>query len=285
MTSFVPKDCTVQQMQALLSSAVAPRPIAFASTIDAEGNPNLSPFSFYNIFSSNPPILIFSPSRRVRDNTTKHTLQNVQDVPEVVINVVHYGMIQQMSLSSTEYAKGVNEFDKSGLTMLKSELVRPFRVAESPIQMECKVIEIKPLGQDKGAGNLVICKVLKLHVSDEVLNIKGEIDQEKLDLVARGGGSYYIRAKDGFLEIPKPLRTLGIGIDALPEELRNSTILTGNDLGLLGNVEALPTQNEIDDFCKNQEHKSLKTKKELHQKAQDYLREGQVQKAWCILLK
>ena len=285
MTSFVPKDCTVQQMQALLSSAVAPRPIAFASTIDAEGNPNLSPFSFYNIFSSNPPILIFSPARRVRDNTTKHTLQNVQDVPEVVINVVHYGMIQQMSLSSTEYAKGVNEFDKSGLTMLKSELVRPFRVAESPIQMECKVIEIKPLGQDKGAGNLVICKVLKLHVSDEVLNIKGEIDQEKLDLVARGGGSYYIRAKDGFLEIPKPLRTLGIGIDALTEELRNSTILTGNDLGLLGNVEALPTQNEIDDFCKNQEHKSLKTKKELHQKAQDYLREGQVQKAWCILLK
>ena len=285
MTSFVPKDCTVQQMQALLSSAVAPRPIAFASTIDAEGNPNLSPFSFYNIFSSNPPILIFSPARRVRDNTTKHTLQNVQDVPEVVINVVHYGMIQQMSLSSTEYAKGVNEFDKSGLTMLKSELVRPFRVAESPIQMECKVIEIKPLGQDKGAGNLVICKVLKLHVSDEVLNIKGEIDQEKLDLVARGGGSYYIRAKDGFLEIPKPLRTLGIGIDALPEELRNSTILTGNDLGLLGNVEALPTQNEIDDFCKNQEHKNIKTEKELHQKAQDYLREGQVQKAWCILLK
>ena len=285
MTSFVPKDCTVQQMQALLSSAVAPRPIAFASTIDAEGNPNLSPFSFYNIFSSNPPILIFSPARRVRDNTTKHTLQNVQDVPEVVINVVHYGMIQQMSLSSTEYAKGVNEFDKSGLTMLKSELVRPFRVAESPIQMECKVIEIKPLGQDKGAGNLVICKVLKLHVSDEVLNIKGEIDQEKLDLVARGGGSYYIRAKDGFLEIPKPLRTLGIGIDALPEELRNSTVLTGNDLGLLGNVEALPTQNEIDDFCKNQEHKNIKTIKELHQKAQDYLREGQVQKAWCILLK
>lgn len=285
MTSFVPKDCTVQQMQALLSSAVAPRPIAFASTIDAEGNPNLSPFSFYNTFSSNPPILIFSPARRVRDNTTKHTLQNVQDVPEVVINVVHYGMIQQMSLSSTEYAKGVNEFDKSGLTMLKSELVRPFRVAESPIQMECKVIEIKPLGQDKGAGNLVICKVLKLHVSDEVLNIKGEIDQEKLDLVARGGGSYYIRAKDGFLEIPKPLRTLGIGIDTLPEELRNSTVLTGNDLGLLGNVEALPTQNEIDDFCKNQEHKSIKTVKELHQKAQDYLREGQVQKAWCILLK
>lgn len=285
MISFVPKDCTVQQMQALLSSAVAPRPIAFASTIDAEGNPNLSPFSFYNIFSSNPPILIFSPARRVRDNTTKHTLQNVQDVPEVVINVVHYGMIQQMSLSSTEYAKGVNEFDKSGLTMLKSELVRPFRVAESPIQMECKVIEIKPLGQEKGAGNLVICKVLKLHVSDEVLNIKGEIDQEKLDLVARGGGSYYIRAKDGFLEIPKPLRTLGIGIDALPEELRNSTVLTGNDLGLLGNVEALPTQNEIDDFCKNQLHKNIKTVKELHQKAQDYLREGQVQKAWCILLK
>jgi flavin reductase (DIM6/NTAB) family NADH-FMN oxidoreductase RutF len=285
MTSFEPKDCTIQQIQALLSSAVAPRPIAFASTIDAQGNPNLSPFSFYNIFSSNPPILIFSPARRVRDNSTKHTLENVQEVNEVVINVVHYPLIQQMSLSSTEYAKGVNEFEKSGLTMLKSDLVKPFRVAESPIQMECKVIEIKPLGTEHGAGNLVICEVLKLHISEDVLNTDGEIDQEKLDLVARGGGSYYIRAKEGFLEIPKPLRTLGIGIDALPKIVRESKVLTGNNLGILGNVEALPSPAEVDNFWADNAHQDLKTTKEKHQKAQDYLRIGQVQKAWCVLLK
>ena len=285
MTSFEPKDCTIQQIQALLSSAVAPRPIAFASTIDAQGNPNLSPFSFYNIFSSNPPILIFSPARRVRDNSTKHTLENVQEVNEVVINVVHYPLIQQMSLSSTEYAKGVNEFEKSGLTMLKSDLVIPFRVAESPIQMECKVIEIKPLGTKHGAGNLVICEVLKLHISEDVLNTDGEIDQEKLDLVARGGGSYYIRAKEGFLEIPKPLRTLGIGIDALPKIVRESKVLTGNNLGILGNVEVLPSPAEVDNFWADNAHQDLKTTKEKHQKAQDYLRIGQVQKAWCVLLK
>ena len=285
MTSFEPKDCTIQQMQALLSSAVAPRPIAFASTIDAKGNPNLSPFSFYNIFSSNPPILIFSPARRVRDNSIKHTLENVQEVKEVVINVVHYPMIQQMSLSSTEYAKGINEFEKSGLTMLKSDLVRPFRVAESPIQMECKVIEIKPLGTEHGAGNLVICEVIKLHISKDVLNADGGINQEKLDLVARGGGSYYIRAKEGFLEIPKPLRTLGVGIDALPKIVRESKVLTGNDLGLLGNVEALPSTTEVDKFWIENVHPKLKTTNEKHQKAQEYLHKGQVHKAWCILLK
>lgn len=285
MTSFEPKNCSIQQMQALLSSAVAPRPIAFASTIDAQGNPNLSPFSFYNIFSSNPPILIFSPARRVRDNSVKHTLQNVQEVKEVVINVVHYPMIQQMSLSSTEYAKGVNEFEKSGLTMLKSDLVQPFRVAESPIQMECKVIEIKPLGMEHGAGNLVICEVLKLHISEHILDENNEINQEKLDLVARGGGSYYIRAKEGFLKIPKPLRTLGMGVDALPKNIRDSNFLTGNDLGLLGNVEALPSTTEVDKFWANNVHQEIKTTKEKHQKAQEYLRKGQVQMAWCILLK
>ena len=285
MTSFEPKNCSIQQMQALLSSAVAPRPIAFASTIDAQGNPNLSPFSFYNIFSSNPPILIFSPARRVRDNSVKHTLQNVQEVKEVVINVVHYPMIQQMSLSSTEYAKGVNEFEKSGLTMLKSDLVQPFRVAESPIQMECKVIEIKPLGMEHGAGNLVICEVLKLHISEHILDENNEINQEKLDLVARGGGSYYIRAKEGFLKIPKPLRTLGMGVDALPKNIRDSNFLTGNDLGLLGNVEALPSTTEVDKFWADNVRQEIKTTKEKHQKAQEYLRKGQVQMAWCILLK
>ncbi|MDA8572275.1 flavin reductase family protein [Flavobacteriaceae bacterium] len=289
MTSFEPKDCTIQQMQALLSSAVAPRPIAFASTIDAKGHPNLSPFSFFNIFSTNPPILIFSPARRVRDNTTKHTLHNVQEVMEVVINVVHYNMIQQMSLSSTEYAKDINEFEKAGLTMLKSDVVRPFRVAESPIQMECKVNEIKSLGTENGAGNLVICEVLKLHVSETVLNTDGSIDQEKLDLVARGGGSYYIRAKDGFLEIPKPLKTLGIGVDALPQKVRQSSVLTGNDLGVLGNVEALPDVQKINDFWRHSMHQNLKnelnTTEKTHLKAKEYLQKGQVQNAWCVLLK
>ena len=289
MTSFEPKDCTIQQMQALLSSAVAPRPIAFASTIDAKGHPNLSPFSFFNIFSTNPPILIFSPARRVRDNTTKHTLHNVQEVMEVVINVVHYNMIQQMSLSSTEYAKDINEFEKAGLTMLKSDVVRPFRVAESPIQMECKVNEIKSLGTENGAGNLVICEVLKMHVSETVLNTDGSIDQEKLDLVARGGGSYYIRAKDGFLEIPKPLKTLGIGVDALPQKVRQSSILTGNDLGVLGNVEALPDVQKINDFWRHSMHQNLKnelnTTEKTHLKAKEYLQKGQVQNAWCVLLK
>jgi flavin reductase (DIM6/NTAB) family NADH-FMN oxidoreductase RutF len=289
MTSFDPKNCNVSQLQALLSSAVAPRPIALASTIDSEGNPNLSPFSFYNIFSANPPILIFSPARRVRDNTTKHTLHNVAAVKEVVINVVSYDIIQQMSLSSTEYAKGINEFDKAGFTMLKSDKIRPFRVAESPIQMECRVNEIKPLGMDKGAGNLVICEVLKMHVSEAVMTDNNTIDQEKLDLVARGGGSYYIRAREGFLEIPKPLRILGIGVDMLPDSVRKSSILTGNDLGLLGNIEALPTKDYIEAFWKQPSQSllknELKTIEERHHKAKELLKQKNVLHAWCVLLK
>ena len=289
MTSFDPKNCNVSQLQALLSSAVAPRPIALASTIDSEGNPNLSPFSFYNIFSANPPILIFSPARRVRDNTTKHTLHNVAAVKEVVINVVSYDIIQQMSLSSTEYAKGINEFDKAGFTMLKSDKIRPFRVAESPIQMECRVNEIKPLGMDKGAGNLVICEVLKMHVSEAVMTDNNTIDQEKLDLVARGGGSYYIRAREGFLEIPKPLRIVGIGVDMLPDWVRKSSILTGNDLGLLGNIEALPTKDYIEAFWKQPSQSllknELKTIEERHHKAKELLKQKNVLHAWCVLLK
>jgi flavin reductase (DIM6/NTAB) family NADH-FMN oxidoreductase RutF len=289
MTSFDPKNCNVSQLQALLSSAVSPRPIALASTIDSEGNPNLSPFSFYNIFSANPPILIFSPARRVRDNTTKHTLHNVAAVKEVVINVVSYDIIQQMSLSSTEYAKGINEFDKAGFTMLKSDKIRPFRVAESPIQMECRVNEIKPLGMDKGAGNLVICEVLKMHVSEAVMTDNNTIDQEKLDLVARGGGSYYIRAREGFLEIPKPLRILGIGVDMLPDSVRKSSILTGNDLGLLGNIEALPTKDYIEAFWKQPSQSllknELKTIEERHHKAKELLKQKNVLHAWCVLLK
>jgi len=231
MLTIDPAQIPTTKLHGYLLSAIAPRPIAFASTIDGSGNPNLSPFSFFNVFSANPPILIFSPARRVRDNTTKHTLENVNEIKEVVINVVNHAIVQQMSLSSTEYAKGVNEFEKAGFTMLPSEIVKPFRVAESPVQFECKVNEIVSLGTEGGAGNLIICEVLKLHISEEVLDENQTIVQEKLDLVARAGGSYYSRAKNGFFEIPKPLATLGVGVDQIPEIIRNSNILTGNNLG------------------------------------------------------
>lgn len=288
MISYQPKELSTAKLHGYLLSAVAPRPIAFASTIDKDGNPNLSPFSYFNVFSTNPPILIFSPSRRVRDNTTKHTLENAEAVNEVVINVVNYDIVQQMSLSSTEYPNGVNEFEKAGLTMLKSDLVKPFRVAESPIQLECKVNEIVKLGTEGGAGNLIICEVLKFHISETILDADGVVDQEKLDLVARAGGNYYSRAKDGFFEIPKPLTTLGIGVDALPEVIKNSPILTGNNLGMLANVEALPTLKEIDNFIheKLTTHPNIKniSDKEKHQLAQNYLGQGDVNSAWKLLL-
>jgi flavin reductase (DIM6/NTAB) family NADH-FMN oxidoreductase RutF len=279
MTSFEPKDIPTAKLHSYLLSAVAPRPIAFASTIDANGNPNLSPFSFFNVFSANPPIMIFSPARRVRDNTTKHTLENAESTKEVVINVVNYDIVQQMSLSSTEYAEGVNEFEKAGLTMLKSDIVKPFRVAESPVQFECKVNEIIKLGTEGGAGNLIICEVVKLHINDAVLDENGSINQEKLDLVSRAGGSYYSRAKAGFFEIPKPLSTLGIGVDVLPEHIRKSNILTGNDLGLLANVEVLP----IKGVAVKHDNITL-TESEKHKKAQNLLALGDVEKAWEVLL-
>lgn len=284
MTSFEPKDLSTGKLHGYLLSAVAPRPIAFASTIDSEGKPNLSPFSFYNVFSANPPILIFSPARRVRDNTIKHTLENAESTKEVVINVVNYNIVQQMSLSSTEYAKGINEFEKAGLTMLKSDVVKPFRVAESPVQFECKINNIVALGTEGGAGNLVVCEVVKLHIKDDVLLEDGKIDQHKIDLVARAGGSYYSRAKSGFFEIPKPLTKLGIGVDALPESIKNSKVLTGNDLGMLGNVEHLPNKSEINAFVnKHKIDTSLKTE-EKHLKAQNYLSYGDINSAWNMLL-
>ena len=288
MISLHPKDLSTGSLHSYLLSAVAPRPIAFASTIDADGNPNLSPFSFFNVFSANPPILIFSPARRVRDNTTKHTLQNVEAVKEVVINVVNYDMVHQMSLSSTEYPEGVNEFDKSGFTMLPSDEVKPFRVAESPVQFECKVNEIVHLGTEGGAGNLVICEVVKLHISEEVLNTDKTINQEALDLVARAGGSYYSRAKKGFFEIPKPLKTMGIGVDGMPEDVRNSMILTGNNIGMLANVETLPKEDEVNQFIENisERYPDIKraSHREKHKLAQNYLSFGDVESAWKLLL-
>jgi len=284
MLTINPNDIPTTKLHSYLLSAVAPRPIAFASTLDADGRPNLSPFSFFNVFSANPPILIFSPARRVKNNTTKHTLQNITITKEVVINVVNYSLVYQMSLSSTEYAKGVNEFTKAGLTMLKSDVVKPFRVAESPIQMECKVNKVVALGNEGGAGNLIICQMLKMHISKSVLNEKGAINQEKLDLVARAGGSYYARANKGFFEIPKPLATLGIGVDALPDDIRNSDILTGNNLGLLANIEVLPDKKMIEDFSKSHQQIVNLTVKEKHKKVQEFLNNNNLIKAWLTLL-
>ena len=288
MTSFNPKDLTIPKLHGLLISAVAPRPIAFASTIDEKGNPNLSPFSFFNVFSANPPILIFSPALRGKDATRKDTLNNVEATKEVVINIVNYDIVHQMSLSSTAYAKEVNEFEKSGLTMLKSDIVRPPRVAESPIQFECKVNEINHLGKSGGAGNLVICEIVKFHVVDEVLNDDQTINQEALDLVSRAGGNYYTRAKQGFFEIPKPLARLGIGVDNMPDIVKNSMILTGNDLGMLANVERLPKKEEIDAFVEEvgERYPNIKaaTHREKHKVAQKYLSFGDVESAWKLLL-
>lgn len=288
MISVSTNDITTAKLHGYLLGAVGPRPIAFASTLDEKKRPNLSPFSFFNVFSANPPILIFSPSRRVRDNTTKHTLENIIKIKEVVINVVNFDIVQQMSLSSTEYPKGENEFKKAGLTMLKSDLVKPFRVAESPVQFECKVIKVEALGENGGAGNLIFCEVIKIHVDASILDESGSIDQHKIDLVARMGGNWYSRANKGLFEVPKPLSTIGIGIDAIPEEIRYSKILTGNDLGMLGNIEKIPSIAEVQDFITS--NISIRTlisaddKNQLHQKAQEYLHKNDVLSAWKVLL-
>ena len=284
MLSIKPNELPTAKLHAYLLSAVAPRPIAFASTVDLEGHPNLSPFSFFNVFSAHPPILIFSPARRVTNNTTKHTLENVIATKEVVINVVNYDLVHQMSLASTEYKKGVNEFEKAGLTMLKSELVKPFRVAESPIQMECKVNEVVALGKEGGAGNLVICELVCMHINQAFLDADGLINQQKLDLVARAGGNFYSRAKNGFFEIPKPLSNLGIGVDALPKTIRESAILTGNNLGMLANIETLPTKNEIATFVAQQPQLAKLSIREKHLKAQKYLKNNNLEAAWLCLL-
>ncbi len=278
----------ISKLHGYLLGAVGPRPIALASTIDGQGRPNLSPFSFFNVFSANPPILIFSPARRVRDNTTKHSLENVLQHKEVVINVVNYAMVQQVSLASTEYKEGENEFVKAGLTMLKSDLVAPFRVAESPVQFECKVLKVEPLGKDGGAGNLVFSEVLKIHMDADVLDENGVIDQFKIDQVARMGGNWYSRANMGMFQVPKPISTLGIGVDQIPEPIRTSQVLTGNDLGMLGNIEKLPSKEEVDTYIKEnlvlQKLLAKGDKKAVHKKAQELLKDKDVQSAWKVLL-
>ncbi|MEA1787193.1 flavin reductase family protein [Arenibacter sp. GZD96] len=288
IVSINPKEVSTVALQGYLLGAVGPRPIALASTLNREGVPNLAPFSFFNVFSSNPPILIFSPARRVRDNSTKHTLQNVLDTKEVVINVVNYDMVQQTSLASTDYAEGENEFVKAGFTMLASAIVNPFRVAESPVQFECKVTKIEPLGTNGGAGNLIFSEVLRIHIHADVLGAQGSIDPYKIDLVARMGANWYSRAKTGLFEVPKPLSTAGIGFDGIPTRIRLSRVLTGNDLGMLANVAQVPTADEIHQFVtENTEIQSIIStynETQLHLKAQDYLQKKDVLSAWKVLL-
>ncbi len=288
VVSIDPNELPTPKLHGYLLGSVGPRPIAFASTIDSSGRPNLSPFSFFNVFSANPPVMIFSPARRVRNNTIKHTLENVQETGEVVINIVNYDIVQQMSLASTEYKKGENEFKKAGLTMLKSDLVQPYRVAESPVQFECKVIRIEPLGQEGGAGNLIFSEVLKIHIHEAILDKDGSIDQHKIDQVARMGGNWYSRARKGMFEVPKPLSTLGIGVDQIPDSIRFSKILTGNDLGMLGNIEKIPTADEVEAFLTdNIEVRSVLSSDDvenIHRKAQEYLLKKDVLSAWKLLL-
>jgi len=283
-----PANISQQELHGYLLSAVAPRPICFASTVDKEGNVNLSPFSYFNLFSVNPPIMIFSPSRRGRDNTTKHTLVNVLEVKETVINIVNYDMVEQMSLSSTEYGDGVNEFVKAGLTQVPSDKVTPPRVGEAPVAFECVVDQVIALGDGPGAGNLVLAKVVQIHVKKAFLDAEGKLDTPKLDLVARMGGNWYCRANgDALFEIPKPIRTKGIGVDMLPEAVRNSTVLTGNNLGRLGNLEQLPTKEAIAIIAENAEVKSILNSGEvstaLHKLAQQWLEEGRTEDALALL--
>ncbi|MCG9881010.1 MAG: flavin reductase family protein [Bacteroidia bacterium] len=294
MRTIAPKDLPLAEFHNALLTAVAPRPICFASTIDADGNPNLSPFSFFNVFGSNPTRFIFSPARRVRDNTIKHTLENVMEIKEVVINVVNYAMVQQMSLASCEYPKGVNEFEKAGFTPIPSKLVKPFRVKESPVQFECKVVDIIETGKEGGAGNLIIAEMVLMHISPDVLTADGKIDQHKIDLVGRCGSDWYVRASGNALfEVPKPAKNLGIGFDNLSEEIKNSKILTGNSLGMLANVEQLPDQDSIAIYQRMnkelwnilQADISREDKNTLkHKLAQELLLNSQIQEAWKVLL-
>ncbi len=287
-----PEQLSVGERQKLLATAIAPRPICFASTISADGTVNLSPFSYFNVFSGTPPVMVFSPVRRGRDGTTKHTHLNIQEVPEVVINVVSYAMVEQMSLASAEYDRGVNEFTKSGFTEIPSDTVRPPRVAETPVAFECTVDDVIELGDGGGAGNLVIARVQLMHINREFLDRDENLDPELLDLVGRMGGSWYVRASgSSMFEIPKPLRNLGIGVDQLPEAVRNSPVLTGNNLGRLGNLAALPDSRAIEEARDSEAFTSLIRRysgDELTQKVHEYARqlidEGESDKALAILM-
>lgn len=293
MLNLDPKTLPIPKLHQYLLGAVGPRPIAFASTIDADGNSNLAPFSFFNVFSANPPIMIFSPARSGRTNETKDTYKNVKIIPEVVINVVNYEIVHQMSLASSPYAPGVSEFTKAGFTPVASDLIKPMRVAESPVQFECKVNQVIELGTGGGAGNLIICEVVKIHIHEEVLDENGMIDQHKIDLVSRMGGNWYCRAdKNSMFEITKPITTCGIGFDHLPLDIKASKVLTGNDLGHLAGIEEIPNETdvneykllELSDLFVSLENDPIKLEESLHQRAKELLTENKLEEAWLTLL-
>jgi flavin reductase (DIM6/NTAB) family NADH-FMN oxidoreductase RutF len=293
MLSIDPKSIPTPQLHAYLLGAIGPRPIAFASTVDENGNPNLAPFSFFNVFSANPPILIFSPARSGRSNTTKDTYNNVKKVAEVVINVVNYDMVHQMSLASSPYPAGTDEFIKSGFTKIASETIKPFRVAESPVQFECKVNQVVELGTEGGAGNLIICEVTKIHIHEAVLDANGKIDQHKIDLVSRMGGNWYCRAdKNSMFEIEKPITTCGIGYDQLPTDILSSKILTKNDLGHLAGIEELPNETDVNEYkllelseiFVSLEDNQNELELELHKRAKELLKVNKLTEAWLTLL-
>ncbi|HRO74891.1 MAG TPA: flavin reductase family protein [Crocinitomicaceae bacterium] len=293
MISFDPKEETIQKVHQLLLGGIGPRPIAFVSSVDEKGVNNLAPFSFFNAFSANPPIVVFSPARNGRTSETKDTHENVKKVPEVVINVVTYDIVEQVVLASSPYPKGVDEFVEAGFTPLDSDLVRPKRVKESPVQYECKVLEIKELGTGGASGNLVICEVVKIHVREDLLDANGQIDQKKINLVSRMGGSWYCHSNEASMfEAERPLTTTGVGFTKIPQDILNSTVLTGNDLGKLGRILELPDETEVNEFKLidlsdlfiSLEDEPEKLEIALHQKAQEYLRESKIEEAWKTLL-
>ena len=293
MLTFNPQEISVQRLHQLLLGSIGPRPIAFASTMNLARQANLAPFSFFNVFSANPPILIFSPARSGRTNETKDTYKNVKELPEVVINIVNFDIVHQMSLASSPYSPGISEFEKAGLTPIPSETIQPFRVAEAPVQFECRVNEVKELGHEGGAGNLIICEVLRMHVREDLIDEKGLIDQHKIDLVSRMGGDWYVRANEqSMFEIKKPITTCGIGFDALPIDIRNSRVLSGNDLGQLAGIEELPNETDVNEYklielselFVSLENDAIELEAQLHQKAKALLSENKLEEAWLTLL-
>ena len=286
-----PLDLNTSQIHKILLNAITPRPIALASTVDNNENVNLSPFSYFNVFSASPPILVFSPANRVTDNSKKDTLKNILETKEVVINLVDIDIVEPTSLSSVYFEREIDEFIKSGLTKISSEKVLPPRVLESPISFECKVNDVISLGNDGGAGNLVICEIVIIHINDKLLNSKGEIDPLKLNLVARMGGNYYLDIKsENLFEIKKPAGVNAIGVDNLPHHIHKSNILTKNDLARLGNFEKLPNEKQINKFVKSCEiEKIFSGSKEnekiilIHKKVKEFLLKDDLESALLTL--
>lgn len=252
-----PENCSVAEFHSYMLACVGPRPIAFVSTLDTDGRPNLAPFSFFNVFGTNPATLIFSPARRGRDNTTKHTLHNVEAVPECVVNMVSFPIVEQMSLASTEFDEGINEFEKAGFTPVPSQFVKPFRVAESPASFECRVEQIIRTGDKGGAGNLVICRILALHINEKFIDFSGKVKQSEMDLVGRLGYEFYSRTNaDAIFEVPKPRKSDAIGFDGLPPAIRESEFFSGNELARFASCSRLFTAKEISDYLSEETGKN-----------------------------